>query len=117
MKKGANAMHIKINYRHMTSTPGLEETTRTKSEKLQKYWNGKINLEWTFSVEKQAQIAHCHLTGDHLEFFAESRTDNAYKAIDEVIDHLEAQLRKNKELLRDHHIQRREAAKITSNVE
>ena len=98
----------------MNSTPSLEAKTREKSERLQKLWNGKINLEWTFTVEKHAHSAHCHLTGDHVEFFAEATADNAYKTIDDVVDALEAQLRKNKGLLKDHHNQRRQHAKVAS---
>ena len=94
-------MNIKISYKHLESTDGLEATTHKKSEKLKKYFDGKMNLDWNFSVEKLDHTAHCHLTGDHMEFFAEARTETMYSAIDEVIDHLERQLRKNKEISKD----------------
>ena len=109
-------MFIKIHYRHMNSTPSLEAKTREKSERLQKLWHGQINLEWTFTVEKHSHIAHCHLTGDHVDFFAEATTDSEYKSIDEVMEALEAQLRKNKGHMKNHHVQRRAAAKITSEI-
>jgi putative sigma-54 modulation protein len=90
-------MNIKITYKHLESTAGIDETTRKKSEKLKKYFKGKLNLNWNFTVEIQAQIAHCHLTGDHIEFFAEASTESLYSAIDEVVAHLERQVKKNKE--------------------
>ena len=93
-------MNLKISYKHLQSTNGIDEITRKKSEKLKKYFQGKLNLDWNFTVEKQAHVAHCHLTGDHIEFFAEATTDNLYSAIDEVVHHLERQVRKNKELNR-----------------
>ena len=95
-------MNIKITYKHLNSTPGLDDVTRKKSEKLKKYFRGNLNLDWNFTVEKQAQIAHCHLTGDHIEFFAEATTDSIYSAIDDVVRHLEVQVRKNKEQVRNH---------------
>jgi putative sigma-54 modulation protein len=96
-------MQIKISYRHLESTAGIDEVTHKKSEKLKKYFEGKMNLDWTFTVEKQAQIAHCHLTGDHIEFFAEASTTSIYTSIDQVVAHLERQVQKNKELVRGHH--------------
>lgn len=105
-------MYIKIHYRHMHSTPGLEAKTREKCERLQKLWNGKIYLEWYFTVEKHTHIAHCHLTGDHVEFYAEASADSAYKTVDDVVAALEAQLRKNKGLLKSHHVQRRAYARV-----
>ena len=96
-------MNIKITYKHLDATSGIDEVTHKKSEKLKKYFKGKLNLAWNFTVEKQNHIAHCHLTGDHIDFFAEATTDSLYKTIDEVVDHLEKQVRKNKEQIKDHH--------------
>ena len=95
-------MIVKISYKHLESTPAINEMTERKSEKLKKYFKGKLNLNWNFTVEKKAQIAHCHLVGDHFEFFAEATTESIYSAIDEVISHLERQVRKNKELVTRH---------------
>ncbi len=95
-------MKITITYKHLKSTAGIDEVTRKKSEKLKKYFRGNLNLDWNFTVEKQAQIAHCHLTGDHIEFFAEATTDSIYSAIDEVVAALERQVRKNKEQYHSH---------------
>ncbi len=94
-------MNLKISYKHLQSTAGIDDITRRKSEKLKKYFEGKLNLDWNFTVEKHLHIAHCHLTGDHIEFFAEATTDNLYSAIDEVIRHLERQVRKNKEQVKN----------------
>jgi putative sigma-54 modulation protein len=95
-------MNIKITYKHLASTPGIDEATHRKSEKLKKYFKGKLNLDWNFTVEKQDQIAHCHLTGDHIEFFAEAKTDSLYGSIDAVVAHLERQVKKNKEQVTNH---------------
>jgi len=101
-KRSQDIMNVKITYKHLSSTDGIDQVTRKKSEKLKKYFKGKLNLDWNFAVEKHAHVAHCHLTGDHIEFFAEATTENLYAAIDEVIHHLERQVRRNKEQVRNH---------------
>ena len=104
-------MNIKITYKHLESTPALDEMTERKSEKLKKYFDGKLNLHWNFCVEKQNHIAHCHLTGSHMDYFAEATTSSIYSSIDAVVMALEKQIRKNKEQLKNHHYK-----KITSEV-
>ncbi len=107
-------MNIKISYKHLESTPAIDSVTRKKSEKLGKYFKGKLNLDWNFTVEKQTQVAHCHLTGDHIEFFAEATTDSIYSAIDQVVAHLEAQVRKTKELVTNHHNKEKAENKVVA---
>ena len=96
-------MQIKISYKHIESSTAIDEVTQKKSEKLKKYFQGKLNLSWIFSVEKQNQIAHCHLTGDHIDFYAEATTASLYTSIDQVVNQLDRQVRKNKELVTNHH--------------
>ena len=103
-------MNIKITYKHLDSTPAITEMTELKSQKLKKYFQGKMNLNWNFSVEKQEQIAHCHLTGDHFEFFAEASTSTLYSSIDQVVNHLERQVRKNKEVITNKHFKEKVVA-------
>jgi putative sigma-54 modulation protein len=95
-------MKVTISYKHLESTAGIDDITHRKSEKLTKYFDGKIHLKWNFTVEKQTHVAHCHLLGNHLEYFAEATTDSIYSAIDEVIGKLEKQIRKKKEIVKDH---------------
>ncbi len=97
-------MNIKTAYKHLESTPAIEEITQRKSEKLKKYFQGKLNLDWTFTVEKKLHIAHCHLTGNNMDFFAEATTESIYSAIDEAILALEKQVKKHKEQLKNHHV-------------
>ena len=98
-------MKVTISYKHLDSTPAIDEITHRKSEKLKKYFNGKINLRWNFTVEKKDHIAHCHLTCvDNIDYFAEARTESLYSAIDEVEAKLEKQIRKKKEILKNHKV-------------
>ena len=38
-------MNLKISYKHLQSTAGIDDVTRRKSEKLKKYFQGKLNLD------------------------------------------------------------------------
>lgn len=95
-------MKITISYKHLSSTPGLNEITSVKSEKLKKYFSGKVALHWNFTVEKDRHVAHCQLTGSKLNYFAEATTDSIYSAIDEVVTKLEKQVQRKKEMWRNH---------------
>lgn len=94
-------MKVTISYKHLESTPGIESVTHKKSEKLKKYFEGQIELRWNFAVEKAGHVAHCHLTGSQMDYFAEATTDSIYSSIDDALDRLERQIRKKKELWRN----------------
>lgn len=94
-------MNIKMTFKHLETSPGVEEIASRKSERLKKYFNGKIGLDWNFSVEKGEHIAHCHLTGNNLDYFAEAKTDSIYSGIDHVVQKLETQLKRKKEKVKD----------------
>ena len=97
-------MNIKTTYKQLDSTPAIDEVTNRKSEKLKKYFQGKLNLSWTFTVEKKSHIAHCHLTGNNMDYFAEATTESIYSAIDETILALEKQVKRHKEQVKNHHV-------------
>jgi putative sigma-54 modulation protein len=95
-------MNVTISYKHLESTEGLESIARKKSEKLSKYFDGRLDLRWNFEVNKAGHVAHCHLTGPHADYFAEAVTESAYASIDEVIAKLERQIRRLKEKFKNH---------------
>ena len=96
-------MKVTTSYKHLESTEAIEEITAKKSSKLEKYFSGRINLKWNFAVEKEGHVAHCHLIGPaHIEFFAEAVTQSLYSGIDEVIAKLEKQIKRKKEILKNH---------------
>lgn len=95
-------MQINIAFRHMDATDALKTHVQEKSEKLRKYLGGEAQLTWTFSVDAGVHVADVHAKGPHIDFFAESKTEDMYQSIEEATDKLEKQLRKNKEILKDH---------------
>lgn len=95
-------MYLNFSFKHMDASDAVRNYAAEKTEKLQKYFNGNMSVTWNFSVEKQNHIAHCHVTGSHLDIFGEGLTNDLYASIDMAIDKAERQLRKHKEQVTEH---------------
>jgi len=94
-------MDINISYRHITSTDSLDEKIHQKAIKLKKYFQGRINVEWICSVDKDIHASDVTITGDHFTYHAKAEADSLYKTFDEVIPKLEKQLAKRKDKTRN----------------
>ncbi|MEK7690614.1 MAG: ribosome-associated translation inhibitor RaiA [Bdellovibrionota bacterium] len=96
-------MIINMSFKQLEPTEAIKAHATEKSEKLKKYFDGKIHVTWNFAVEKQSQIAHCHLVGNHMDFFGEAATEDLYASIELAVSKLEKQLKKHKEIVTRHH--------------
>lgn len=94
-------MIINMSFKHMDSSDAIREYATEKTEKLKKYFDGKIHVTWAFSVEKLDKIAHCHLVGNHMDYFGESAKPTLQESIDDSLDKIEKQLRKHKEIVKN----------------
>ncbi|MEK6578377.1 MAG: ribosome-associated translation inhibitor RaiA [Bdellovibrionota bacterium] len=95
-------MVLNISFKHMKTSDHIKDYTEKKSEKLKKYFKGKIHVTWSFSVEKDTMIAHCHLLGNHMDYFGEAMTEDMEISIDRAVEKIEKQVRKHKEIVKDH---------------
>src|SRR4051812_42758147 len=95
-------MELKISFKQIDPSDALKAYAAEKSEKLAKYFRGRISVNWTFSVDKQLNVGHCHLIGNNMDYFGQAETENLYAAIDSVVEKIERQLRKHKEIVKDH---------------
>lgn len=87
-------MDVKISYRHMESTPSLDEKINKKVSKLKKYFHGKMSVEWICSVEGDNHYSDVTVSGDHFSYHATAKEDSLYKTIDGAVHKLERQLEK-----------------------
>ena len=81
----------------------IKDFLNDKTSKLKKYFDGRIHAKWTISYENDLHVAHLHVTGNMGEYFGESRLHNLLSSIEETVDKVETQLRKHKEIVKDHH--------------
>lgn len=95
-------MHINISFKHMDTSDALRTYTTEKCEALKKYFNGKISVTWNFAIENQDRVAHCHLVGNNMDYFGEASTADFHASIDAALEKIEKQLRKHKEIVKDH---------------
>ena len=95
-------MNLNITYRHLDSTPSLDEKIKSKAEGLSKYFHGNLDIHWVCSVEDGRHISEVNVHSGKIYFHAKSESDTLYKTFDEVIHKLDAQIRKKKEQIAAH---------------
>lgn len=96
-------MKISVSFKNIDRSESLKEYVEEKSLALKTFFDGKLTLHWNFSIEHKAKVAHCHLTGNHMDYFGEGSTDDFHASVDEAISKLEKQVRKHKEIVSNHH--------------
>lgn len=89
-------MNIKISFKHLDHTPALDEKIRDKSQKFQKYFQGRFEVSWVCWVHHENHWAEIKLHGPKFTFFAKASSKNLYKSLDMVMDKMERQVEKIK---------------------
>ncbi len=95
-------MHLNVSFKHIDTSETLKEFIHEKSATLSKYFEGKISVNWNLTIEKLNKIAHCHLVGNNMDFFGEASTEDFKASIDSALEKIEKQIRKHKEIVKDH---------------
>jgi putative sigma-54 modulation protein len=96
-------MTIDVHFKQMEPSDSLRDYTAEKTEKLKKYFDGKVHATWNFRKEHGEFISHCHVVGNHIDLFGEGIAEEAYATVDLAIAKIEKQLRRHKEMVTDHH--------------
>lgn len=95
-------MNLKYSFKQIAPSDALKVFTEEKCERLKKYFDGKISVSWNFTVENLSKIAHCHLVGNHMDYFGEGITEDFHASVEVALDKIEKQIRKHKEIVKDH---------------
>jgi putative sigma-54 modulation protein len=94
-------MKLKITFKHLKHTPALDERITEKSQRFEKYFQGNITIQWICWVKDDKHWAEMKLHGPKFDFFAKAHADNMYKSLDLVVEKMQRQLDKQKDLRRD----------------
>lgn len=94
-------MKLTISFKQLEHTPALDARIQEKSEKFEKYFQGNISVQWTCSIHNGYHWAEIKLHGPKLDFFAKAGAENLYKALDMVVDKMERQIEKQKDMKRN----------------
>jgi putative sigma-54 modulation protein len=95
-------MNVSISFKHIDPSDSLKAFIEEKSEILNKYFDGRVHVTWNLDSVKQNRIAHCHLVGNNMDFFGEASTEDFRASIDFALDKIEKQIRKRKEIVKNH---------------
>jgi len=95
-------MQLNVSFKNMDSSPSLRTFIEEKSQTLTKYFDGRIHVTWHLTIEKQNRVAHCHMVGNNMDYFGEASTEDFMASIEEALDKIERQVRKHKEIVKDH---------------
>jgi len=90
-------MKISITGRHVDITNALSSYIKTKFQKLKKHSENIINIHTILTVEKERMKAEATLKTKNGNLFAANEENNMYAAIDEIVEKLDRQLKKEKE--------------------
>ncbi len=98
-------MSISITSRHFKADPALKSYAEAKVSKLNRFFDGVVKCDVIFLSEHSKpngtdKMVEVKLAVHNKILTAQETTDDYFKAIDKVVDRLEAQLVKFKQKLR-----------------
>ncbi|MCA1743357.1 MAG: ribosome hibernation-promoting factor, HPF/YfiA family [Desulfonatronovibrio sp.] len=96
-------MKIKFNFKSFEPSEHLKKYARERFEKLSKYLSESdaAELQVNLEVEKFRHIAEVILTAKDMHISATEETEDMYSTVDLSLDKVEAQLRKQRDKVKD----------------
>lgn len=95
-------MQINLTGHHIEITDALRSFVNDKFERLSRHFDHINNVHVILSVEKLRQKAEAKLNVNGGEIFADCEDGDMYAAIDLLMDKLDRQVKKHKEMMRGH---------------
>lgn len=110
-------MNIIINCRHMDLTKNLKDYAEEKIGRFEKYLGADSEANVTLSVEKHRHKAEVRMTLNGSFIQADSITGEMYSSIDDVVEKLARQVRKQKDKIVSHRKGKGKSFEVTEAVE
>lgn len=96
-------MQVQLSGHQIDVTPALRNHVQSKLDRLNRHFDNITSLNVVLSVEKLRHHAEGTLAAAGRTLHAEAADADMYTSIDTMMGKLDAQLRKHKEKLTDHH--------------
>jgi putative sigma-54 modulation protein len=96
-------MELTVTGRHVEVTQPMREYVKNKLDRLSRHFDHVLDVKVILGVEKLKQTAEGTLNLSGKTLHAEAQGQDAYAAIDALADKLDAQIKKHKERVTDHH--------------
>jgi putative sigma-54 modulation protein len=90
-------MKIVSTFKNLEHTEALDERIEEKSQRLNKFFEGNFDVQWTCYIREDGQ--HCadiKVLGPAFEYHAAAFAENLYKTLDLAIGKIERQVHKKK---------------------
>lgn len=95
-------MQLEMAFKNVEANDRIKEFIDEKSARLEKFFDGSFTVKWTVSCEHNDHLAHLHVIGNQMEFFADATDHNVMTSVEEAVHKMETQIKKKKEKLRSH---------------
>ncbi|QGX40667.1 ribosome hibernation-promoting factor, HPF/YfiA family [Permianibacter aggregans] len=95
-------MQINLTGHHVEITDAIRSFVNEKFQKLTRHFDNITNVHVVLTVEKLRQKAEAKINLSGGEIYADCEDANMYTAIDLLIDKLDRQVIKHKEMMRGH---------------
>ena len=95
-------MNLHLSGHHLEITEAMRNHITSKIDRINRHFDHVIDVNITLSIDKleQKAEANVHLSGK--DIFVESRHEDMYAAIDNLLDKLDRQILKHKEKHQEH---------------
>ncbi len=95
-------MQLNISGHHLDITEAIRNHSEEKLAKIKHHFDNVINVNMILEVEKDVQKAEATIHVSGADLFAKAESNDMYVSIDQLVNKLDAQIRKHKEKLHDH---------------
>ena len=105
-------MQIHLISRHFEITDDIRTYIEKRAKKIEVIFSPVIDFQVVMEVEKNRYRTEITLATRKATFHAQGETHDVFSSLDDVIDKIEAQIRRHKERIKDrrHRMSRREVA-------
>ncbi len=95
-------MRLNISGHHLDITEAIKQYSLAKLSKIEHHFDQVININMILEVEKDVQKSEATIHVSGADLFAKAESFDLYNSIDQMVNKLDAQIRKHKEKLNDH---------------
>lgn len=110
-------MEIIVTFRHIDASESLKAYAEEKMSKLDKYFDFPVEAHIVLAVEKFRRSADVSLNVNGTLIKGVVETEDMYSAIDQVMDKIEKQVKRNREKLRAHRADTRKNETVLAGAE
>ncbi len=96
-------METSFTFRDIEATEGLKEHALSKFSKLDKFLIKPISAHTVLSMDGSQHKAEITIVDNGIRYVGIEMTNDMYLSIDHAVEKISAQLKKEKERVKDHH--------------